>query len=147
MMAVGIPVRDLRQVLESVKAALENPQLATRLLELCERNEAAVERFREEQFTLQCMRDEHKRFLARQGQEQVEELRRARDDWSREESSRRERLEKDEDEAARRREWADKDRRAAAELRQRLVRRAHKLGESGPPPGADSGIEQQPHVA
>jgi hypothetical protein len=122
-MSVGIPTRDLRMVLDSVRDALANPQLATKLLQLCERNEAAVERFREEQFELRCMRDEHKQFLARAGKEHDERLRAAKDACTREETQRRARLEMDEAEAARRREAAGKDREAAAALRCKLERK------------------------
>jgi hypothetical protein len=124
-MSVGIPTRDLRQVLESVRVALANPQLATRLLELCERNEAAVERFREEQYELMCRKSEHKEFLARAGREHDERLRAERDAWDRELAERRRRLQMEEDEAARRREAADKDRQAAAALRCRLEQKVH----------------------
>ena len=125
MSSVGIPTRDIKSVLSAVQNALANPELATKLLQLCERNERAVERFREEQHELECRRSEHKQFLARAGREHDERLAMERLAWEREVAERRRRLEIDENESARRREWADKDRQAAAALRCELEQKVH----------------------
>jgi hypothetical protein len=112
-------------VLDAVRDALANPSLATRLLQLCERNQRAVERFREEQNELACLRAEQERRLAQASQEQADRLRAEKDAWTRELAERRKRLELDEDEAARRREAAGKDREAAAALRCELEQKVH----------------------
>jgi hypothetical protein len=116
----GVPVRDLKLVLGTVKQALSDPTLCDRLLALCERNEKTLESIRTEQHELMCLKSEHRQFLARAGKEHDERLRNERLEWEREEAQRRARLEMDEAEAARRREAAGKDREAAAALRCKL---------------------------
>jgi hypothetical protein len=157
----GVPVRDLRMVLDSVKAALENPGLATKLLQLCERDEDVLTAIRDEEHQLRCMREEHRLYLSRAGKEHDQELQRQRDEWSRELAEARKRLAIDENETARRRESVNRDREQAARLREQLE--AGKLSrkrpgksdsaataaceEHGPPLGCDPGVEQQPTAA
>jgi hypothetical protein len=120
-------------VLNAVHEALANPSLAERLLALCERNERAVEQFRAEQNELACLRAEHERRLAQTRRENDERLAKARAEWAAEEAARRKILEAAEAEATRRREFAAKDREAAAALRCKLEQKfapAHRaLGE------------------
>ena len=158
-----IPTRDLKLFLGAAVEATRSPGLAKRLLQLCERNEAATERFRAEQHELACLRSEHERELARATKEQAERLRRERDAWDRELAQARKQLEIDENETARRKEWAAKDREAAAALRLKAERKfgpapaspalaeAEVFGELPPPQDAiqtcDFGAGQQPTAA
>jgi hypothetical protein len=103
-MSVGIPTRDLRQVLESVRVALANPQLATRLLELCERNERVLASVREEQGELACQHEQHKRRLAEAKREHDERIAREKAEWAEQASIRHKALAAAEHAAARRRE-------------------------------------------
>jgi hypothetical protein len=120
-------------VLDSVKAALEHPGLVDRLLELIARNEAVLQELRQEQHELMCRKAEHRDFLSRQGRAHDERLRQERLEWERELQERRKRIEMDEAETVRRREWVDRDRQVAAALRCKLEQKlapAHKaLGE------------------
>jgi hypothetical protein len=118
-MSVGIPVRDLRAFLDAAKAAVENPALAERLLQLCERNERVLESVRLEQSELACLRAEHERDLRQKSEEQAERLARERAEWAQEAAARRKRLEIDEDEIMRRRERAEQARQTAAAVAQR----------------------------
>jgi hypothetical protein len=134
MTSGGIPVRDLKAVLSVVKAALQNPAATIdRILQLCERSEAATAEFRAEQAELACLRAEHARHIAQTRQESSEQIARERDAWDRELAQRQAEVEGMEREAMRRREWADKDRQLAAELRLKFERKcapAHEaLGE------------------
>jgi hypothetical protein len=132
MSSVGIPTRDLRQVLESVKQALANPSLAEKLLQLCERNEAVLASVREEQGELACQRAEYKRDLARASQEHNERIARERAEWAEEAKSRRTKLAHDEYEAARRREQAEKDEQEAAARAQRELATLQRQWERNP---------------
>jgi hypothetical protein len=95
----------LKTFLSAVVEAMRNPRLVTRLLQLCERNERAAEEFRREAAELSCLRVEHDRHLAETSREQEERLRVARARWSAEEEGRRARLERDEAEILRRKEF------------------------------------------
>jgi len=109
----GIPARDLRQVLESVRVALENPQLASRLLQLCERNELAAARYREAEAELALERAAHQRRLAEMSEASREQIERERAEWSVELAQARRELEKEKDDLLRRRAWAEKQHRLA----------------------------------
>jgi hypothetical protein len=125
----GVPVRDLKLVLGTVKQALSDPTLCDRLLALCERNEKTLESIRTEQHELMCMKSEHRQFLARAGREHDERLAREKLEWEREEAQRRARLQVEEDEIARRREFAVRDREAAAKLRTKFEQKFARMGE------------------
>ena len=129
----ALPARDFKAFLTAAKAALENPTTVDRMLQLLERNERVLEAVREERGELAVCREEHERNLARTRREFDEQLRAEKDAWDREEAQRRARLEMDEAETVRRREWVDRDRQAAAALRCKLEQKfapAHKaLGE------------------
>jgi hypothetical protein len=150
-----ILTRDLKLILAAAVEMLRDPAAVDRMLQICARTESATQKYMAEQHELRCMRDEHRQFLARAGKEHDERLAQARREWAVEEQERRRKLQFDEDEAARRRAWAGQDRAKAAALRERLERRAHKLGESvaeaacehGSLPGCDSVIEQRPPIA
>jgi hypothetical protein len=113
----GIPVRDLKQVLLAVHDVLSDPGLATRLLQLCERNERALEAYREQAAELACLRSEHDRQLAETRRKLNEELRVARAEWADEESRRRKLLELDEWKVGRLRERLVRAEQAVAVLR------------------------------
>jgi hypothetical protein len=102
----GIPARDLRQVLESVRVALENPQLASRLLQLCERNELAAARYREAEAELALERAAHQRRLAEMSEASREEIERERAEWRIEQARERAALEKERADLSRRVSWA-----------------------------------------
>jgi hypothetical protein len=101
MSGVGIPTRDLKMVLGTVKAVLENPELGNRLLELCVRNERALESIRDEQHQLACQKSEHQQYLSRAGRAHDAELKAQRDAWTRELSEQRKSIERDMNEAER----------------------------------------------
>jgi hypothetical protein len=150
-----ILTRDLKLILAAAVAIVKDSAAAERMLRICERTETATEQFMAEQHELRCMRDEHRMYLARAGKEHDERLRTEREVWAREESERRRAVEIAECEVQRRRAAVDLDRERARETRERLARRAHKLGESvaetacehGPPAGCDPVVEQQPSAA
>jgi hypothetical protein len=109
----GIPARDLRQVLESVRVALENPQLAARLLALCERNELAAARYREAEAELALERAAHQRRLAEMSEASREQIERERAERRIEQTRERAELEKERGDLERRRAWAEKQHRLA----------------------------------
>ena len=104
----GIPARDLRQVLESVRVALENPQLAARLLALCERNELAAAHYREAEAELALERAAHQRRLAEMSEASREEIERERAEWRIELAQARRQLEAEQNAFQRRRSWHEK---------------------------------------
>jgi hypothetical protein len=104
----GIPQRDLKLFLEAVKEAMANPAVVERMLRVCERNEAAVARFQQEQGDLHLARQEHGRELARMSREHEERLARERAAFDAEVARRRLALEVDEAEAGRLRELAQR---------------------------------------
>jgi hypothetical protein len=109
----GIPARDLRQVLESVRVALENPQLTARLLALCERNELAAARYREAEAELALERTAHQRRLAEMSEASREQIEREKAEWQLELAQARRELEKERGDLQRRRAWAEKQQRLA----------------------------------
>jgi hypothetical protein len=129
----ALPARDFKAFLTAAKAALENPTTVDRMLQLLERNERVLEAVREERGELAVCREEHERNLARTRREFDEQLASERAAWDREVAERRKLLEAAECETLRRREWADKDRAAAAALRckleQKLAPTHEALGE------------------
>jgi hypothetical protein len=147
--------RDLKQILAAAVEMTKDPGTAERLLQAAERAESATERYMAEQHELACMKSEHKQFLARAGKEHDERIALERAAWDRELQERKRRLQQEEDEVARRREAAGKDRELAAALRDRMERKAGRAGialapdestEQVLPAGCDSVIEQQPAV-
>jgi hypothetical protein len=104
----GIPARGLRQVLESVRVALENPQLAIRLLQLCERNELAAARYREAEAELALERAAHQRRLAEMSEASREQIERERAEWRIELAQARKQLEAEQNAFQRRRSWHEK---------------------------------------
>jgi hypothetical protein len=123
-MAVGVPVRDIKAVLSSVRAVLSDPMLAFHLLELCERNERAVEEYR--LLLSDVARDRARLVEERKASAAaIAEERRA---WDRELAQARKALAIDLDDVARRRAVVNQDREHAAALRERMERRAERVG-------------------
>jgi hypothetical protein len=142
-----IPTRDLKLFLGAAVEVTRNPELATRLLQLCERNERALEQARAEQHELACMRDEHSRKIAEAAKKSREQLEHERSVWAVEVAQRRKRLELEEDEIERQREFAIRDRERAAELRDRLERKFERKSvpaEAGVGPEHAVGQAEQP---
>jgi hypothetical protein len=131
-MSVGVPARDLKMVLGAVKAALENPTLAERVLELVERNERILASVREEQGELAIARQEHARDLAQASKEHDERIARERAEWAAEAQNRRRRLELDEYEAARRKEQAEQRQQTAAAVADRDLAALQRQWEKDP---------------
>jgi hypothetical protein len=129
----ALSVTDFRAFLAAAQAALASPQTVARLSDLLTRNEKVLQAVREERGDLEVCREQHARDVAKTRREFDEQLRAEKDAWDREEAQRRARLEMDEAETVRRREWVDRDRQAAAALRCKLEQKfapAHKaLGE------------------
>jgi hypothetical protein len=106
----GIATRDLKQFLSAAVEVMRDPGLVERVLAACEKNERAAEEAQRELGELAIEREETRRRLARDREEQEEALRAARQAWVSEEALRRKRLEAAEAEVARKKEtWIGMD--------------------------------------
>jgi hypothetical protein len=109
----GIPTQALRQFLAAAVEATKDPALVERMLRACERSELAASRYREAEAELALERAAHQRRLAEMSEASREQIERERAEWSVELAQARRELEKERDDLARRRAWAEKQHRLA----------------------------------
>jgi hypothetical protein len=132
----ALELRVLKMALEALGRVLADPPTLTQaLLQILERDQAAVLAAQYERSELALEKSSQARELAEARRVHDEALRSERMVWDREVAERRARLRIDEDETARRREFVDKDREQAAALREQLKARVERKAGVAPERG------------